>query len=66
MPRDIAVFEALIPTAVLLFFLGAALTWILDSALARIGVYRFVWHVSLFRVSLLVVVCCALGLVVYR
>lgn len=66
MSRDVAVFEALVPTIVLLFMLGAALTWVLDSVLARVGLYRVVWHVSLFRVSLLVVVCCALGLTIYR
>lgn len=66
MSRDVAVFEALVPTIVLLFMLGAALTWVLDSVLARVGLYRVVWHASLFRVSLLVVVCCALGLTIYR
>lgn len=66
MPRDIAFLDAYIPAIVLLFIVGAALTWVLDSLLARVGVYRVVWHPSLFRVSLLVIVCCALGLAVYR
>jgi len=66
MPRDVAFLEAYIPAIVLLFILGAAITWVLDSLLARVGVYRVVWHPSLFRVSLLVIVCCALGLAVYR
>lgn len=66
MPRDVAFLDAYIPAIVLLFILGAAITWVLDSVLARIGLYRVVWHPSLFRVSLLVVVCCALGLAVYR
>jgi hypothetical protein len=34
--------------------------------LAQIGVYSVVWHPSLFRASLLVVICGALGLAVYR
>ncbi len=66
MPRDVAFLDAYIPAIVLLFILGAALTWVLDSVLARLGLYRIVWHPSLFRVSLLVVVCCVLGLAVYR
>lgn len=66
MPRDVAFLDAYIPAIVLLFILGAAITWVLDSALARTGLYRIVWHPSLFRVSLLVVVCCAIGLAVYR
>jgi len=66
MPRDVALLDAYFPALVLLFILGAAITWVLDSLLARAGVYRVVWHPSLFRVSLLVIVCCALGLAVYR
>ncbi|MFC5427253.1 MAG: DUF1656 domain-containing protein [Paraburkholderia sp.] len=66
MPRDVAFLDAYIPAIVLLFILGSAITWVLDSMLARAGLYRIVWHPSLFRVSLLVVVCCALGLAVYR
>ena len=66
MPRDVAFLDAYIPAIVLLFILGAAITWVLDSVLARPGLYRVVWHPSLFRVSLLVVVCCVLGLAVYH
>ncbi|PLZ00350.1 DUF1656 domain-containing protein [Burkholderia sp. WAC0059] len=66
MPRDVALFDAYVPAIVLLFVLGAALTWALDFVLARVGLYRLVWHPSLFRVSLLVCVCCLLGLAVYR
>ena len=66
MPRDVALLDAYIPAIVLLFILGSAITWVLDSVLARAGLYRVVWHPSLFRVSLLVIVCCALGLAVYR
>jgi protein AaeX len=66
MPRDIALLDAYIPAIVLLFILGAAITWVLDAVLARVGLYRIAWHPSLFRVSLLVIVCCVLGLAVYR
>jgi len=66
MPRDISLLDAYVPTLMLLFILGAAVTWVLDSILARLGVYRVVWHHSLFRVCLLVCVCCLLGLTVYH
>ena len=66
MPRDITVFDAYVPTIVLLFVAGAALTWVLDRVIAYTGVYRVVWHPSLFRASLLVCVCGLLGLAVYR
>jgi hypothetical protein len=65
MPREIAVLDAYMPTVVLLFFAGAALTWFIDRILAFTGLYNFVWHPSLFRASLLVCVCGALGLAVY-
>ena len=66
MPRDIAVFDAYVPAIVLLFVAGAALTWVLDRVIAYPGLYRVVWHPSLFRASLLVCVCGVLGLAVYR
>ncbi|CAB3690863.1 Protein AaeX [Paraburkholderia sediminicola] len=66
MPRDIAVFDAYVPAIVLLFVAGAVLTWMLDRVIAYTGLYRVVWHPSLFRASLLVCVCGVLGLAVYR
>jgi hypothetical protein len=66
MPREIAVLDAYLPAIVLLFVAGAALTWVLDRLLALTGLYRVVWHPSLFRASLLVCVCGGLGLAVYR
>lgn len=66
MPRDIAVFDAYVPAIVLLFIAGAALTWMVDRVIAYTGLYRVVWHPSLFRASLLVCVCGVLGLAVYR
>jgi protein AaeX len=66
MPREIAVLDAYMPTIVLLFLAGAALTWFIDRILAFTGLYSVVWHPSLFRASLLVCVCGVLGLVVYR
>ncbi|KIG10324.1 MULTISPECIES: DUF1656 domain-containing protein [Caballeronia] len=66
MPRDTAILEAYVPTLLVLFVAGALITWAIDRALAMTGLYRVVWHPALFRASLLVCVCGALGLAVYR
>ena len=66
MPRDTAILEAYVPTLLLVFVAGALITWAIDRALALTGIYRVVWHPALFRASLLVCVCGALGLAVYR
>ncbi|MFM0203183.1 DUF1656 domain-containing protein [Paraburkholderia fungorum] len=66
MPREVAVFDAYLPTIVLLFIAGAALSWLLDRVIAYTALYRIVWHPNLFRASLLVCVCGVLGLAVYR
>ncbi|WP_250499282.1 DUF1656 domain-containing protein [Caballeronia sp. GAWG1-5s-s] len=66
MPRDTAILEAYVPTLLLLFVAGAVITWVIDRALALTGIYRVVWHPALFRASLLVCICGALGLAVYR
>jgi protein AaeX len=66
MPRDTAILEAYVPTLLLLFIAGAMLTWLINRVLAMTGLYRVVWHPALFRASLLVCVCCVLGLAAYR
>ncbi|MCR1770138.1 DUF1656 domain-containing protein [Burkholderia glumae] len=66
MPREIAVLDAYLPTIVLMFLAGAILTWIVDRLLSFTGLYRLVWHPSLFRASLLVCLCGGLSLAVYR
>ncbi len=49
-----------------MFIAGAILTWIVDRLLSFTGLYRLVWHPSLFRASLLVCLCGGLSLAVYR
>ncbi|CAB3763929.1 DUF1656 domain-containing protein [Paraburkholderia humisilvae] len=66
MPREIAILDAYMPGVLVLFFVGAVLTWALDRILAYIGLYSVVWHPSLFRASLLICICGVLGLAVYR
>lgn len=66
MPREIAMLDAYVPTIVLMFVVGGLVTWVVDRILAYLGLYRFVWHPSLFRASLLVCICGGLSLVVYH
>lgn len=66
MPRDLAILDAYVPTVVLMFVIGAFATWLIDRLLAYLGLYRVVWHPSLFRASLLVCICGGLSLAVYR
>jgi hypothetical protein len=66
MPGDVAVLDTYVPTLVLVFIAGVAIGWVLDRVIAYTGLYRLVWHPSLFRASLLACVCGGLGLAVYR
>ncbi|MBN3792537.1 MULTISPECIES: DUF1656 domain-containing protein [unclassified Burkholderia] len=66
MPREIAILDAYMPTVVLMFVVGALGTWAVDRLLAYTGLYRLVWHPSLFRACLLVCICGGLSLAVYR
>ncbi|BDG10649.1 DUF1656 domain-containing protein [Anaeromyxobacter paludicola] len=66
MPREIELFGLLLPTLLVAFHVAAVAFWLLDRALARAGLYRFVWHPGLFRVSLLTALFGLLGLAIYR
>lgn len=65
MPREIAFFDALIPT-ILLALIGAAVaSWTLDGVFARYRLYRLIWYPALFRLSLFACLFAALGLAIY-
>ncbi|MDP5009452.1 MAG: DUF1656 domain-containing protein [Glaciimonas sp.] len=52
MPREIALFDALMPT-LLLIFVGTILLQIgIDWLMSRLHLYRYVWHPGLFRIAL--------------
>ncbi len=52
MLRELALFGALAPSTLLYFLAAILLFVILDRLLARLGVYRFVWHPPLARFGL--------------
>lgn len=65
MPREIAIADALVP-GILLVYLGCLLVlWIVDTIVGRYGLYRYVWHPSLFRVAVFFVLFGAVGLLLY-
>jgi protein AaeX len=66
MPREFALLDALVPSLLLAFLLSIVLQVILDAIFGRVGLYRHIWHPSLFRVSVFVCVFGILGLLVLR
>ena len=65
MPPEIAIFgiyvSPLLPTLLLL----SAVYWVLDTLLAHCGLYQRVWHPSLFRLSLFILIYAVLGLALF-
>ncbi len=65
MPREIALADALVPS-ILLVYLGCLLAlWVIDTIVGRYGLYRYVWHPSLFRVAVFFCLFGAVGLLLY-
>ena len=54
MLREVSLFGALAPSLLLYFLLAIPLFVIVDRLLARLGVYRLVWHPPLVQVGLFV------------
>lgn len=66
MPREISLFGILLPSLLVVFLLSAAIHVGIDWLCGHLGVYRHVWHRSLFRLSLLVCIFGAVALLIYR
>jgi len=65
MPREVALGDALVP-GLLLVYVGCLLVlWLIDTIIGRYGLYRYVWHPSLFRVAVFFVLFGAAGLILY-
>ena len=65
MPREVALADALVP-GLLLIYLGCLLVlWGIDTLIGRYGLYRYVWHPSLFRVAVFFLLFGAAGLLLY-
>ncbi len=66
MPREIAIFDALLPSLFPVFLVSIIVQVVLDRVMAWCGVYRHVWHPPLFRLSCFVCIFSACGLLVLR
>lgn len=65
MAREIAVFGILMPSLLLVFVLSLLIHVGVDWLCGHFGVYRHVWHKSLFRLCLLVCIFGVLALLLY-
>jgi hypothetical protein len=63
MLREIALFGAGVPSALLYFFAAVALFLAVDQLAKPLGFYRLVWHPPLVRLALFV--CLFAGLVLF-
>jgi hypothetical protein len=66
MPRELALGGIYVPTLLILFLAAAAAYLVIDWLLARVGAYRWVWHLDLFRLCLFSILFAAAGISVYR
>ncbi len=66
MPRDIVLFGFVMPVVVPLFFLSIALMVPVERLFRNLKVYAHVAHPALFRLAVLVVIFCLMGLAVYH
>lgn len=65
MPREIAFGDALIPGLLVWFVISLGLLLLIDVVIGRFGLYRFVWHPSLFRIALFVCIFGSFALLLY-
>lgn len=66
MPREFALFDALVPTLFLVFLVSIVIQTLVDRIMGRCGVYRHVWHPPLFRVCIFACIFGGCGLLVFR
>ena len=65
MPREIALADAFVPGMLLVYLGCLLLLWLIDTIVGRYGLYRYVWHPSLFRVAMFFCLFGAVGLLLY-
>lgn len=65
MPREVELLGATFPALVPAFLIAGIIMLALDRIFAISGLYRRVWHPSLFRFALFVSLFSGMGLVIY-
>jgi hypothetical protein len=66
MSREVEFLGTLMPGLLPVFLISIVLQIILDRIMGKIGVYRYVWHPPLFRLSIFISIFAAVGLMIYR
>lgn len=66
MSRELALGGIYVPTLLIMFVAAAAGYLVIDWVLARVGAYRWVWHLDLFRLCMFSILFAAAGMFVYR
>ena len=66
MPLEMSLLDALVPILLPVFLVSIVIQVALDRVMAWCGVYRYVWHPPLFRVSCFVCIFGVLGMLVLR
>ncbi|MGN2246615.1 DUF1656 domain-containing protein [Frateuria sp. GZRR35] len=66
MPPEIELFGVMMPSLLPVFLLSFVVMVVLDLAIGRAGLYRRLWHPSLFRFALFVCLFGAAGLLLIR
>lgn len=64
--REVAFSGVLLPGLLPIFIGCLLLMWLVDTLIGRFGVYRYVWHPSLFRFALFACLFSAAGLLLFR
>ena len=66
MPREVEFYGVLMPGLLPVFLLSLVVMVALDLLIGRLGLYRRLWHPSLFRFALFVCLFGAAGLLLIR
>lgn len=65
MPREISIGGVFMPGLLIWFVISFGLLLLIDLIIGRFGLYRFVWHPSLFRLALFVCLFGSVALLFY-
>lgn len=66
MTREMDLFGLYAPTLLLIFIGAAALQWLIDGVLGRLGFFAEIWHPPLFRLSLFICLFGGGALLIYH
>ncbi len=65
MPREIDLFNAMVPSLLIIFAFSIVFFLILDKLTAEFDIDRYIWHPALFRTSLFISIFTLIALLIY-